>query len=69
MINFLDVSLILHSDCTIETDIFYEDKNAHNYLPYGSAHSDDSKDNVSFNLAKCMIAFVSNKERIVYRLD
>ena len=46
VINFLYVSVILHSDRTIETDIYYKDTNAHDYLPYDSAHPDHSKDNV-----------------------
>ena len=69
VINFLDVSVILHSDRTIETDIYYEDINAHDYLPYDSAHPDHSKDNVPYNLAKRIVVFVSNEEKIEYRLN
>ena len=69
VINFLDVLVILHYDCTNETDIYYKNTNAHDYLPYDSAHPDHSKDNVPYNLAKCVIAFVSNKEKIQYRLN
>ena len=69
VINFLDVSVILHYDCTNETDIYYKNTNAHDYLPYDSAHPDHSKDNVPYNLAKCIIAFVSNEEKIQYRLN
>ena len=69
MINFLDVSVILHSDRTIETDIYYKDTNAHDYFPYNSAHPDHSEDNVSHNLAKRIIIFVSNEEKIEYRLN
>ena len=69
MINFLDVSVILHSDRTIETDIYYKDTNAHDYFPYNSAHPDHSEDNVSHNLAKRIIIFVLNEEKIEYRLN
>ena len=69
VINFLDISVILHSDRTIETDIYYKDTNAHDYLPYDSAHPDHSKDNVPYNLAKHIIFFVSNEEKIEYRLN
>ena len=69
VINFLDVSVILHSDHTIETDIYYKDTNAHNYLPYHSAHPDYSQDNASYNLAKRIVVFVSNEEKIEYRLN
>ena len=69
VINVLDVSVILHSDRTIETDIYYEDINAHDYLPYDSAHPDHSKDNVPYNLAKRIVVFVSNEKKIEYRLN
>ena len=63
MINFLYVSVILHSDDTIETAIYYKDTNAHDYLPYDSAHLDHSKDNVLYNLTKYIVVFVSNEEK------
>ena len=69
MVNFLDVSVILHPDRTIETDIYYKSTNAHDYFPYGSAHPDHSRDNVSYNIAKCIIIFVSNGEKTEYRLN
>ena len=69
VLNFLDVSVILHSDHTIETDIYYKDTNSHDYLPYESANSDHSRDNVLYNLAKRIIVFVSNEEKIEYRFS
>ena len=54
---------------TIETDIYYKDTNAHDYLPYDSAHPDHSRDNVPYNLAKSIIASVSNEEEAEYRLN
>ena len=68
VINFLDVSVILHSDRTIGTDIYYKDTNGHDYFSYNSAHLDHAKDNVPYNLAKRIIVFVSNEENIEYRL-
>ena len=59
VINFLDVSVILHSDGTFETDIYYKDTNAH----------DHSKDNVPYNLAKRIFVFVSNEDKIEYGLN
>ena len=44
--NFLDIEVVLHSNNTIETDIYYKDANAHDYLPYNSAHSKHCKDNL-----------------------
>ena len=69
VIKVLDVSVILHSDCTIEADIYYNDTNTHDYLPSNSAHSDHSKDNVPYNLTKRIVVFVSNEEKIEYRLN
>ena len=60
IINFRDLSVILHPDRTIETDIYYKNTNAHDYLPYDSAHPDHPKDNVPYNLAKHIIVFISN---------
>ena len=85
VIKVLDVSVILHSDCTIEADIYYKDTNTHDYLPSNSAHPDHSKDNVPlpsnsahpdhskdnvpYNLTKHIVVFVSNEEKIEYRLN
>ena len=69
VINFLDVSVILNLDRNIETDIYYKDTNTHDYLPYNSAHLDHSRDNIPYNLAKLIIVFVSNEEKIEYRLN
>ena len=69
MINFLDLSDILHPDYTIETDIYYKDTYAHDYLPYDSTYPDHCRDNVRYNLAKHIIVFVSNEEKTEYRLN
>ena len=69
MINFLDVSVILHPARTIETDIYYKDTNVHDYLHYSSPHPDHSRENVPYNLAKRIIVFVSNEKKTEYRLN
>ena len=69
VIKFLDVSVILHPDRTIETGIYYKDTNAHGYFPYDSALLHHSRDNFANNLAKRIIVFVSNKEKTEYRLN
>ena len=51
------------------TYIYYKDTNAPVYLPYDSAHPDHSKDNALYNLAKLITVFVSNEEKIEYRLN
>ena len=60
--------IILHSDNTVETDIDYKDTNAHDYLPYNSARPKHCKDNLPYNLAKRIIVFVSNDEKVEMRL-
>ena len=69
VINFLDISVILHLDRTVETDTYYKDTNAIVYLPYNSAHPDHSRDNILYDLAKRMIVFVSNEEKIKCKLN
>ena len=51
----MDIEVILHSDNTDETDIYYKDTN--------SAHPKYSKENLLKNLAKRIIVFVSNNEK------
>ena len=67
-INFLDVSVILHPDCIIETGINYKDTNAHDYLLYDS-DPDHPRNNVLYNTAKQIIDFASNEEKTEYRLN
>ena len=64
VLNFLDIEVILHYDNTIETDIYYKDTNAHDYLPYNSAHPKHCKDNLPYNLAKPITGFVSNDKKV-----
>ena len=65
VLNFLDVKIILHEDNSFETDIYYKPTNTHNYLPYDSAHPDHTKNNMPYNLAKRIITFVSNPNKII----
>ena len=68
VLNFLDVKIILHEDNSVETHIYYKPTNTHNYLPYNSAHNDHRKNNILYKLAKRIIVFVSNPEKVI-RLD
>ena len=38
------------------------------YLPYDSAHPDHTKNNISYKLAKRILAFVSNPEKVIISL-
>ena len=59
----------MHKDNSVETDIYYKPRNTHNYLPYDSAHPDHTKNNIPCNLAKIIIVFVPNHEKIIISLD
>ena len=67
--DILDIEVILHSDNTAEGHIYYKDTNAHNYVPYNSAQQKHCKDNLPYNLAKCIIVSVSNDEKVEMRLE
>ena len=70
ILNFLDITIIYHCNTrTFETDIYYKDTNAHDYLSYLSAHPEHTKENVPYNLAKRIIVFVSDENKIKKRLD
>ena len=45
-LNFLDVSIILHQNGRLETDIFYKDTNSQDYLNYFSHHPEQTKQNI-----------------------
>ena len=36
VINFLDITVLLHENSYVETDIFYKERNTHDYLNYDS---------------------------------
>ena len=69
ILNFLDVTVILNEDNTIETDIYYKETNAHDYLNFNSEHPHHTKVNVPYNLAKRIIVFVSNPQKMNERLE
>ena len=66
--NILDIEIILHSDNTLEFDIYCKDTNSHDYLPYNSANPKHCKDNLPNNLPKRIIVFVPNNEKVEMRL-
>ena len=67
-LNFLDIEVIIKNNKYIETDIFYKDTNPHDYLDFKSAHPVHIKHNIPYNLAKRVIVFVSDSERVDFRL-
>ena len=64
LLSFLDVNIILNSKNEISADVYYEDTNTHDYLPYGRAHPEICKKNVPYNLAKRIIVYVTDPEKV-----
>ena len=69
VLNFLDVKIILHEDNSVGTNIYYKPRNTHDYLPFDSAHPDHTKNNIPYNLAKRIIVFVPNPEKVIICSD
>ena len=59
--NFLEVSIILHQNVWLETDMFYKETNSHDYHDYLSHHPEHTKQNMPCNLAERIIVFVPNE--------
>ena len=68
-LNFLDITIILLEDGTLQTDIHYKPTNSHQYLDYQSFHPLHVKDNIPYGLAKRIVVFVSDSERMEFRLN
>ena len=65
-LNVLDITIILHEDGKIETDIHYKPTNSHKYLNYESFHPTHCKNNIPFTLAKRTIVFVTGTFRFAW---
>ena len=61
--------MILSNGTQVTTDIFYKDTNPHDYLNFQSAHPRHIKDTIPYNLAKRIVVFVTDEERIKFRLQ
>ena len=61
VINFLDVTVLLHENGYVETDTFNKETNTHDYLSYNSHHPNQLKYDIPFNLAKSILIFVSDE--------
>ena len=68
IIRFLDITVLLHKNGYVETDIFYKETNTHDYLNYNSHHADHIKCNIPFNLEKRILVFVSDEQKVAIRL-
>ena len=65
VINFLDITVLLHENGHVETDVFCKETNTHDYLNYNSHHPNHIKYNILFNLAKLILIFVSDEQKVV----
>ena len=54
-VDFLNLTIIMHENGYIETDIYYKITNAHDYVHYDSFHPSHTLNNVPYNLAKRII--------------
>ena len=68
VINFLDITVLLHENGYVETNICYKETNTHNYLKYNSHLPSDIKCNIPFNLAKRIPVFVSDEQKVALQL-
>ena len=60
---------LLNSKDEISTDVYYKDTSTQDYLLYDSAHSESGKKNVSYNLARKIIVFITDPEKVKLRLN
>ena len=67
VINFLDITVLLHKNSYVETDIFYKETNTHDYLNYNSHHPSHIKCTILLNLAKRILVFVSDEQKVTLR--
>ena len=67
-LNFLDIMVILYTDGKIETDVYYKETNSHDYLDFTSHHPFHIKKNITYNLAKRIIVFCTNADKMSDRL-
>ena len=49
--------------------LFYKETNSNDYLNYFSHHREDTKQNIPHNLAKRIIVFISDEEKMNERLS
>ena len=64
----LDVNVILNSKNKITTDVYYKDRNIHDYLPHDSTHPESCKKSETFNLTK-QIVFSTHPVKVELRFS
>ena len=66
---FLDVSYYLHQSGWLEIGIFYKETSLQNCLNYFSHHPEHTKQNISYNLVRHIIVFLSDETRMIQSLS
>ena len=69
ILKFSNVNAILNSESEISTEVYYKDANTHDYLPCDNAHPESFKKNAPYNLAKRIVVFVTDPEKVELRLN
>ena len=69
ILNFLDLTIILFENGTIQTDIYYKPTNSHHYLDYNSFHPLHIKNNIPYGLTKRILSFVTDPAMMEFRLE
>ena len=59
----------MHENGDIERDVYYKITNTHDHLHYDSFHPEHVLRNITYNLAKRIIVFVSNTDVMENRLE
>ena len=61
-LNFLAIKVIITSDGSVKTDVYYKETNAHDYLSFDSHHPHHIKENIPYVLAKRIVTITSEDE-------
>ena len=68
VINFSEITVLLHENGYLEIDIFYKETNTHNHRSYNIHHPNQIKRDILFNFAKCISVLVSDKQKVAFWL-
>ena len=65
VLDIQDVSIILHENDRLETDMFYRETNSHSYLDYLSHHSEHTKQNLPIIWPNALLCLYRTRQRSV----
>ena len=61
--NFFDIDVILNGKKEISTDVYYKNTNTYDFIPYDKAHPKPWKKNITYDLTRRIIVFVTDPEK------